>query len=434
MNGLVYLLFFSIFILDYLFFKLGVAPRIVTWSPEILSGVALFVVAARIARHYPIAVHPKYIFLFSVLLLLLAVGVVVNDVPSGAVFAGMRTYLRYAPFFLLPIVYRFSAKEIDNQLKLLMVFCVFQGPMAVFQRFFQYSPHASADVVTGTLDSSADLSIVLICGIALLVAFHRKGLLSQRYLLGVGILYFIPTVIDETAVSLFLLPLAIGVPLFLWHMRERSIGEALWAFGVLAGVVIVFAVAYNALYGARWQGGIQNLLTEDKAAEYVYKGATNESRADEGREHSEIGRIDSFVLPIKLMAKDPLSLLVGRGIGNVSDTFSRYFLGDFTVVGLQHGATMTTLSYQLWEIGLLGSVLSLTFFYFVFKDALFLSWECDASGAIALGWVGVTIILIICLAYKNLVTSTTVGYLMWYWSGYIASESRWRKLAARERA
>src|SRR3712207_4412661 len=134
MNLYVYVLFSAVFLSEWIVTGLGIGTRLVTWAPEIMSGATLLVVGMRLATDRTILVPQKYIILFSIMIVLVIVGVVANTVQSGAIFAGLRRYFRYAPIFLLPIVYQFSDDQFKQQLKFFLAIALLQLPIAVYQR------------------------------------------------------------------------------------------------------------------------------------------------------------------------------------------------------------------------------------------------------------------------------------------------------------
>ncbi len=133
-------------------------------------------------------------------------------------------------------------------------------------------------------------------------------------------------------------------------------------------------------------------------------------------------RIDVMILPLRVLSEDPVRLLLGLGIGNASlskvDLFSgKYsFLDEYDIFG-------NLISRFLWEIGLLGLLLYLLFFTFIFRDARHLAQNCGFTGAFALGWAGVVGIVILTLPYKNIFVSEPLSVLFWYLSGCIAAKN-----------
>ncbi|NOY72311.1 MAG: hypothetical protein GXP14_08035, partial [Gammaproteobacteria bacterium] len=138
MNRVIYLLFLSIFLFDYLSSQMGLLSHYVTWFPEILSLIVLVMVVALFAVDKAPAIHPKYVLFLTAYLLLVFIGVVLNAMPEGPLVAGLRTYLKFIPFFLLPAAYAFSHEQIQSQLKFLLFLILMQVPLVLYQRFVQY--------------------------------------------------------------------------------------------------------------------------------------------------------------------------------------------------------------------------------------------------------------------------------------------------------
>ena len=149
MNILLYVLFLSIFSLDWIAFKLGSLPRIATWLPEILSlmAAALVVMSFAIRKHF--ALKRKYLLFFLLFFMFILGGIIVNAVPSGVVLAGLRSNFKHLPFFFLPVTYAFSDEQIRRQLKFLLVLSLIQCPVTIYQRFIKYAGVGTGDVVGG---------------------------------------------------------------------------------------------------------------------------------------------------------------------------------------------------------------------------------------------------------------------------------------------
>ncbi len=422
---LLYTLIISLFTADYLALGLKVAPRAITWLPDLLSGLLLLGVVLRATRLRNLRLGPKYLVLAIFFTLFIAVGVLINAEPSGAVFAGLRTYLRYLPLFLLPAVYEISERDMRRLLSLFLVLCLLQAPVAFYQRFVEYRALPTGDVIVGTLMVSSDLTIVLYGAMTMLFAFYLKGEVSKPVLFISMPLLFFPTAINETAVSIFLLPMAVFLPVLLLrdgNRMRRLVPMAL--IGIMLGGA--FFSVYNAFYASRWgNGGLESLITSGEILQYSYRGATKDSRTGHGKEMSEIGRVDSIILPFKVQP-DPVLLFSGLGIGNVSDSFSERFTGEYYQKYGPLGAGMTTASIMIWEIGLIGLGLSVIFLAFVFVDGRALGTLPGLPGAIGIGWAVVAMMMGLLLVYKNLIAPGVIGYPMWLLSGYVAAERQVR--------
>ena len=393
--------------------------RVFRLAPEMLGAVVMVIVALRIGQRYPIVIAPRYLIFFAVFLLALMGGVATNAVQPGAIFAGLLIYLRYVPFFLLPVMVDFSKEEISKQLKLVLALALLQFPVAFLQRFVVHKGEESGDKVIGTVGLSSHLSIILISCAAVLMGFYLKGYLTTRRFLLFLFLMLMPTMINETTVSLFLIPMALITPA-LFVKGIDKIKLLLQVSAIATILLVVFVVIYNSYY-SRWGGNVLTVITEGRMLEYVYKGADKDARSDEGREHSEIGRVDSMVLPFKLIT-DPVKILIGHGIGNVSDISQERLQGAYLEKYGAKAAGMTTVSYLIWETGLLGLGLSVLILLMIFRDAVVLSRSDGVFGALALGWTGVMVVALVSLAYQNNIPVAPISMLMWYFSGIIVSQ------------
>ncbi len=418
MQNLAYAIIILAFFIN---FVLTTVPggRVFRLSPEMLAAAVMIIVALRIGQRFPIVIAPRYLIFFTVFLLAILGGVATNAVQPGAVFAGLLIYLRYIPFFLLPVMVDFSKEDIAKQLKLIMGLALLQFPIAFGQRFVLHKGEASGDKVVGTLGLSSNLSIVLIGCAAVMMGFYLKGYLTPRRFIIFLFLMLMPTMINETTVSLFLIPVALIVPT-LFVKGIDKIKLLLQVSAIATVLLVIFVTVYNSYY-SRWGGNVLSVITEGRMFEYVYKGADKDARADEGKEHSEIGRVDSMILPFKLI-NDPVKLLIGHGIGNVSDVSQKRLQGAYLEKYGVMAAGMTTVSYLIWETGLLGLMLSILLLLMIMRDAAVLSRSDGVFGALALGWTGAVVVLLISLAYQNLIPVTPIGVLMWYLSGVIVSQ------------
>jgi hypothetical protein len=76
----------------------------------------------------------------------------------------------------------------------------------------------------------------------------------------------------------------------------------------------------------------------------------------------------------------------------------------------------------LLEHGALGIVLVLTLHWLILHDSLAVARrDRGPMGALAAGWVGVSVVMAIGLVYHTPVTSLALSYLFWFYSGLIAA-------------
>ncbi len=417
MNKLVFILILSIFFLDW---DSSILPRFVKLWPEGISLLALLTVIGRIALKTPVAFQGKYVSLFGMLFVLVLVGIVLNKVDPGVVVNGARLFLKYIPIFLLPAVYNFSDREMSQQLKLLLGLLIFQLPVALYQRFVQFAGYMTGDVIGGTLGNSKVLSAVLLWGLAVTFGFYLKGRMRYNYFIIVGFILFVPTVLNETAGTLFFLPLAFLVPVLFADLGEHRARYIMTA--VISGslLLVVLVGVYDHYYGDRWgRGGIMSLITEGKVLEY-------ETRERSDEQENVIGRFAAVGQAITTLWKqDPIMLLLGVGIGNASDSFADSMKGAYYEKYFYQGIDRHLLSAILWTFGLVGVSLFILFCLFIFGDAKSLVHRKDLAGAMALGGLGVIVIFTLQAIYMNALFPNVLGFLFAYFSGYIAAKRVW---------
>jgi len=411
MNKLIYLLFVSIFLLDWLALKLGLIPRVLTWLPELLSLAAIFLVSILIAVRRPITLSTKYLIFFSLFFIVMLGGIVINGVSEGVILAGLRIYLKYVPFFLLPLVYTFSDQQINRQLKFLLTLSLLQFPVTVYQRLIKYEVGRTGDLIGGTLGASTSgtLSIYLSCVIALVVAFYLKGKISRWVLIILLAFLVIPMTLNETTISLLVLPFALFSPvIFVPGIREKV--KNFFPILILTMVALMtFLQVYDHFRASRSKPNLLEWATPDNVTQYL-----------SGRGTQSIGRFKSIDLAIKYLNEED-NLLMGVGIGNASPSVSEKLTGSYHKKYWQAEPTKVYLTRVLWEMGIIGVLLYIYFFSIVFFDAVYLRKHSDTVGAISLGWISVVIIIAGSFVYLKTFDANIFGYLFWYFSGYIAS-------------
>ena len=418
MNKLIYLLFLSIFFLGYLSGssdQLHILPRSVSWLPELLSILIILIISIRITLGYGKDIPPICIFFLILFFLNITIGAIINQVPAGPLIAGSRSYLKLIPFFILPFVYRFSSQQITGQLKLLLFLCLIQVPVTLYQRLVLSRGIASGDAVSGTLTGSGLLTILLTCAIAILMAFYLAKRIEFRSFIFIFFLLFLPMAMNETKVSVILLPLAIVLPILLSsHGINLKQLIPLIFLGSVAGIGFIFIYDH---FQASSRSGILDFVMEGEGQGYEFSGA------EIGTHHGNVGRADALVLAFKILSKNILNLLFGLGIGNVKDSFLPSLSGVYAEKFSSFNVSKSSLSLILWELGILGALLHYALFFMVFIISRRLSKHDSLVGALSHGWSVVAIIIMIATPYASIFNENVTGYLFWYFSGYIISEN-----------
>lgn len=427
MNKLLYLLFLSVFLLDFLSSKLGLLGHFIIYLPEVISMIVILIVSGQFILGNNVKyIPPKVVFFLILFFLNIIIGAVINLVPAGPLIAGLRSNLKFIPFFILPFVYHFSSKQIKEQLKLLLFLFIIQSPIALYQRLVITGNNTTGDLVKGTLTSSGMLTILLACVIAVLMVFYLAKRITLKSFIFLFTLMFIPMTINETKSTLILLPLALLLPLYFssTDIRLKQFIPII-ALGIAAGFMFVFI--YDYFMKPRWGYGIMDFLTmENRTENYLYKGSQAYAYA------GNIGKLDSFIIAFQTLSKNIITLLFGLGIGNVSESSIPGLSGVYAEKYSPFNPSLTVLSYLLWERGVFGVISYYVLFWIVFKDSRrLINIQDGLISTLSNGWGIVILILIVSAFYKNYLGENTISYLFWYFSGYIISEQFRYKIVSR---
>jgi len=436
MNKLLYIAYLIIFLVPFSSRGLGILPRSAVLVFELMSGIIFLAAIVYGAYRKSFSVPPKYLFLFVVVCLHFLAGAIANSMDPAAVFAGIRSYMKYTPFFLLPLAYSFSDKEMAGQFKFLLAVALLQLPLVIIEFF---GLHWEQDIVGGLFGIGSFMSIFMVGTISVLIAFYFRERINVKTFLIMAFLIFIPTTLNESKGTTVLLVVSL-LTIMLGTKLKRS--QIVMATSTLAIMLSAFVVIYNTYFhSVAGTEDLTSFITTDPSKGiifYLYSGDSMKVNPDAVLEpqssipgalpeftpeefHSR--RIDAIILPLRVMSSDPTKLVLGLGIGNASEQMSsKFFSGKYSFLQ-QFDVLGNALSRFLWEIGILGVFLYLLFFFFIYKDARSLAQSDGLPGIFALGWSGVVVIVIVSLPYKNIFISETLSALFWYFSGYVVAKS-----------
>jgi hypothetical protein len=405
-------------------------PSLFNYLPEILALVAcVAVVLVGVQTRFQY-VRPVYWLVFGALALVMVCGVVINSLEPGPLFAGIRTYLRAVPFFFLPAVLLFTERQVRSQLLLLLVFCVVQAPLAWAQRLGPLANEfTGGDSVMGSVMDSGILSMFLISAACVLTAFYLRRRIPFVPYLVLLLLCLAPTTMNETKITLVMLPVALMVTFYAGSARGTRLKNMLLGLIIIAGFLAIFIPIYDYFIAPKWGYGILDFLTmEGRVERYLSSGAEVGVQEGVGRPP---GRLDAVIVAFSELSKDPTQLVFGYGIGNASESA----LGaQFTGAHFETFAPFpsSTLSALMLEVGILGLALVLLLHWLIFLDSLAVARrDPGILGAVAMGWTGVTAVLVIGFPYVGIITFPAMSYLFWYFSGLLAA-SRMRAAVTAE--
>ena len=394
-------------------------PAPAKYFVELFGAVVFLCVVAAGARDRFRNVRPVYWLLFGAIVLVMMCGVLANRVESGPLFAGLRNFARAIPLFFLPAVIKFSERQIKSQLWLLLGILLLQVPLAVHQRMAGLAAGGvTGDTTYGTLMISSFLSIFLICGVAVLVGLYLRKLIRFRAAFVLFVVLLVPTTINETKGTVILLPIALLTVFLVAAKPGTRTKNFVFATLILCTFGAAFIPIYDYLIMVRhYPVTIGEMISDPgKLSNYLSKrdaqiGATEKT-----------GRLDSIVVPWQVLAKDPARLVFGLGPGNAShSSLGPKFTGRYNY--LLEPFMTTTFAVIVSELGALGLCLVLALYWKIFSDCRAVAGAANPlMGGIALGWAGVTGVMLVSIAYKNLIPSAALSFLFWYLSGVVAAE------------
>jgi hypothetical protein len=430
MQGLILLIFLTVSFADFATTSPAV-PGLLKFLPELLSGVIVLLVLFEGLRKGFSLVSPKYWAVFGVTLLIIACGILTNSVGSGPTLAGMRLYLRAAPMFLIPAVFTFTEKQLQQQLKLLVAIGLVQLPVAIYQRWVIYSAgRFSGDDVRGTLTDSGVLSIVLICMALVLLGFFMHKRIKRTQFLLLFFLLLLPTTINETKATVILLPAGLLATVIAGSPRGMRLKITAAAATLLALFAAIMIPVYNFMEA-------NNPVVKDRSLIGFF---SDEQQFDKYMEAKKAGigsrtraaRGDALRIPLEYMSREPVRLAFGLGLGNVShSTLGQNFQG--TYYDLFQGFVITSFTIFLLEIGILGTGLVFLLYWLVFTDAIAVAkTDTGVLGPVAVGWIGVVAVMGIAMFYTTTHYFSSLSYLYWYFSGTIAARRMQLAYAAQE--
>ncbi|HTT02845.1 MAG TPA: hypothetical protein VMG11_12245 [Steroidobacteraceae bacterium] len=402
------------------FTSLHALPAMFKYLPEgfsILAAIA--VILAGPAQRFRL-IAPRYWIVFGAIAVIMICGGLTNDLDPGPLMEGVRYYLRALPMFFLPAIFAVNEKNVRTQLRLLLAIALVQIPLSIHQRYHVYSiGHNSGDSIFGTLMISSIESIFLISVVCVAGALALRGRLNKFVFFLLFVLLVIPTTINETKGSLFLLPVGLLTTLVVGSARGKRLRVGIAAIALVGVFGALFVPIYDffSTTNNRYPYTLEDFFSNQKfVGHYLEKDAGVGSRGD-------VGRVDSMVVPFEHFANDPVHLLLGVGIGNASGSSLVGTGGRGAYYSLLGRYTeCTSGSAFMVEIGVLGLALVLLLYWMIVRDAVAVAaHDRTIIGALALGWVGVTSVIVMATFYKNIHAFESLSYIFWYFSGVIAA-------------
>ena len=426
MNLFVIFMLCAVTVSEYLVDSVRVLPSPLRLLPEMCSAIALLVVIARVLIGTRIRLDWRYGLFLGLLVFIMVFGFFAQSEDAGPIVGGIRIYLKALPFLLLPAVYSFTEREVKTQAIWLFILMAVQTPLAFYQKYFQFRDHwNTGDYITGTVITSGVMSVLMLfCIAALVVMYLRDKIRLVPFVIGVGF-FLAPTTINETKITIILLPLVMLVPALFMPRGKQALRKLVPVLVTGGAAAMSFLAVYA--YFAQFERGtrrIEDFFQDEKAVKsYLYTNADKQRFAD-------LGRGDTLVYAWRRLEQDPLVFGFGVGAGNASQTSMRQFQGKYSKYYRAYGVGYTQIGYWLWELGFAGLLAYVALFFAAFRDARFLARSDSPFSAIGQTWATILVLFVIALGYTAVFAIDVLLYPFWFYTGLCASKA-WELRAAR---
>jgi hypothetical protein len=413
MQIIFYAMVVCIFCVDWLADKLSLLPHSATYYAEGFAVVFMLAATLIVAQRRKFDIDLRIAVILILIIVSFVASAVSNQVATGVLIGGVRIHLKFLPFLILPLVYQFSDDQVRRQLYFILALTLIQTPIAFYQRFVKYADVDSGDPIGGTLGANASglLSVWLACTITVVFSFFLMNRIGPKTIIMLLIALSAPMMINETKISFFLIPVALIIPAVFANRGGSRIVRLAMTAGATFLVLLILVTVYDALKPNK---KILEWFTSDDATQYVYKGTAT------GGERKEVRRLDAPRIAYKHLQYEN-AFLFGLGPGNLSPAFDPRFEGKYFRRYEHFQPKKVQMSLSLWETGFVGTslIIALMLGCGLISYRLTLMDQHDQYQALALGWIGVTTILLLNLLYMSAFANNLFVFFYWFYSGVI---------------
>lgn len=413
-------LFISFFFLDWMADKLLLIPRQFTWLPELLTIVLiLYMILSIMLKNRRLPTGNIYL-LFYLYLMLTLFSLFINKTPLFSIIVGSRVHLKFLPIVFLPFFYKFSDRFIVKLMKTIFFLSILQCPVSIAQRFYYNT--LSGDPVGGTLGagSSGILSLFNCIIMIFWTSYYFKCKIKKRTFQIVLLAIFFPMAINETKISIFLIILFFFSIFILIPEIKMNIKSWVSLFCGFLLVIGVYIFVFNSLYNTTAYKEVnimknRSILTyvtnPEKIINYIYYAKdTTESK---------LNRIPQIIFAFDNIKKNNMHFIFGVGAGNASNSFFSEGQGIYYKKFEGFEIDRIFIANMLWEYGIVGTL----FFFFIISVMFIKIYPLrnlsGINGVVAIGVLGMNIILIPSTIYLNTIRVSLFVYFFWFLSGYL---------------
>lgn len=327
-----------------------------------LMGSALFSAASN-----PGATRntPGFVWAALIFMLYAVFNTLIQFHSFGEFLGGFKRY-----FQMFGLLFALSWLAIDEQnirrwRKFFVVVALVQLPFALYELIslvplretMRIPLMVPIDVVAGTFGANlysgganAEMATFLIIVLAFMLARRQEKILSIHRLLLLAPLVLAPLFLGETKVVLILLPMMFLV----FYRRELLVRPHIALIGLIVGAILT--VGAGMAYLSLKKGTLDEAI-EDTLSYNVYERG-------HGSRHLNRTTVLSFWAE-QQGAHDPVSLVLGNGLGSSHDTTG----GHVAMRYPNYGIGLTAASTLLWDLGILGTALFLSILILAWRTA-----------------------------------------------------------------
>ena len=257
------------------------------------------------------------------------------------------------------------------------------------------------------------LSVFLISTFSILVAFYLRKKISLKFFLTSSFCVFLPTTLNETKITFFLLPLSAIFPAILLKKQRKNIIRVGLVVIILLGSLATFKTIYDHFFIKRYGKDILTMVSR--------KGWL-ESYANR--------RVTPVLLSLENSTKNMEKFIFGLGAGNVAGSFTESMSGEHYKIAARYRVGEVGVTKLIWETGIVGTFVFFLFIIFIFFDSWKHSKREDLAGTLSLGMVSCTAFFLLSFFYTSTLEQNSLLYTFFFVAGYIASIQKNNKLAS----
>ena len=282
----------------------------------------------------------------------------------GELLTGLRRYFQAYGLMLVLATLFLTRKDFNQWLKFLLYIAFLQLPFAIYERLVLVSQRdnlanwgaSATDVVAGTFGANlytGSPNAIMVCYILLASAFlisrWRFGFIKTKHLILMVSLMLAPIFLGETKIVILLIPMMTLV-LFRKGFFDNVSKTIIF---ILVMLVLTLTIAYYYVY----------ILLESNFIE-AYLGVMRYNIGNVGYGDNLLNRFTVMTMWWESHGiHEPINLLFGHGLG--SSYGSQISTGHIAQQFMNYGINLTTISTILWDLGLVGLILYVSIFIFM---------------------------------------------------------------------